>query len=163
MNEMRCKCPKIATNRWLSLENVLNWFAMHCVCIIDYLEKKEPSCKPSIVGWLSLLAIIRVTDELNILFQAIQRHPCASAGHPLSCNVLSLFASVSSPRAHLHHNVLNPRIQPVDVGAVSLLYQMPTWSSFSSVLFPSGHWSWRNFPLSILKGSALHFAHFWLA
>lgn len=72
VNEMRSKCPKVATTRWLSLGKVLPWFSKHRVRITSYLEEKNPPCKPSIVWWLSLLAARRVTDELNHLFKSLQ-------------------------------------------------------------------------------------------
>lgn len=45
--------------------------AKHRVRIIDYLEEKNLSCKPSIVCWLSFLAMRCVIRKLNILFKAL--------------------------------------------------------------------------------------------
>ena len=69
---MQTKCPKVATTRWLSLGRVLLWFARHCVRILQYIEERNPPCKPSVSWWISLLALRRVTDEVNILFKSLQ-------------------------------------------------------------------------------------------
>ena len=72
VNEMRTKCPKVATTRWLSLGKVLPWFARHRARIIEYLQEKNPPCMPSVAWWISLLSARRVTDEVNILFKSLQ-------------------------------------------------------------------------------------------
>ena len=72
VNEMRSKCPKVTTTRWLSLGNVLPWLAKHRTRIIAYLDDKNPPCKPSVVWWLAMLASRRITDDLNILFKSLQ-------------------------------------------------------------------------------------------
>ena len=72
VNEMRTKCPKVASTRWLSLGKVLPWFARHRVRILQYIEEKNPPCKPSVSWWISLLALRRVTDEVSILFKSLQ-------------------------------------------------------------------------------------------
>ena len=69
---MQTKCPKVATTRWLSLGRVLPWFARLCVRILQYIEERNPPCKPSVSWWISLLALRRVTDEVNILFKSLQ-------------------------------------------------------------------------------------------
>lgn len=40
VNEMRSKCSKVGTTRWILLRNVLPWFAKHRVHIIEYLAEK---------------------------------------------------------------------------------------------------------------------------
>jgi hypothetical protein len=72
VHEMRTKCPKVASTRWLSLGKVLPWFARHRVRILQYLEEKSPSCTPSVSWWISLPALRRVLDEVNILFKSLQ-------------------------------------------------------------------------------------------
>ena len=50
INEMRCKCPKISSIRWLSSGLLVHWFEKHRNRIIEYLNEKSPPFRPSLFG-----------------------------------------------------------------------------------------------------------------
>lgn len=71
INEMRSKCLAVACTGWLSLGRVLKWLVSNRVVLIEYLDAKGLSCKPSVSWWLSLFSMTPVMNQLDILFKAI--------------------------------------------------------------------------------------------
>ena len=46
IQETKANCPKVADTQWLSLGRVCKWFYKQKNVIQDYLNKKDPACKP---------------------------------------------------------------------------------------------------------------------
>ena len=44
--EMKTKAKTVADTRWESMSKVSNWFKVHQVQLLQYLEEKNPICKP---------------------------------------------------------------------------------------------------------------------
>lgn len=72
VNEMRSKCPTVATTRWLFLVRVLNWIENHRDRITSYLHEKTSARQPPKVWWITLLALSAIFTEVDILFKTIQ-------------------------------------------------------------------------------------------
>lgn len=78
--------------RWLSPGAVLPWFAKHCVCFTACLEQESPTCKHSIVWWLSLLDVHWDTDDLKILFKSF--HGSTTLAHQQTALFLHFIQSL---------------------------------------------------------------------
>ena len=63
VQRMKAKCPKVANTCWLSLGKVCKWFCKHRVQILEYLDEKNPSCKPVIIGGYMLLLVKRLSKK----------------------------------------------------------------------------------------------------
>ena len=44
--KMKTKAKTVADTRWESMSKVSNWFKVHQVQLLQYLEEKNPICKP---------------------------------------------------------------------------------------------------------------------
>ena len=47
-SEMKTTCPKFVNTRWLSMKCNTQWLVTHRVKIVEYLDAKDPACKPSL-------------------------------------------------------------------------------------------------------------------
>ena len=72
VQRMKAKCPKVADTRWLSLGKVCKWFCKHRVQILEYLDEKNPSCKPENHWWIYVAACETIIKEVNVAFAAGQ-------------------------------------------------------------------------------------------
>ena len=72
IQRMKTKCPKVADTRWLSLGKVCKWFCKHKSDIKEYLDEKNPVCKPPSQWWLYVAACETVIKEVNVAFVAGQ-------------------------------------------------------------------------------------------
>ena len=72
IQRMKTKCPKVADTRWLSLGKVCKWFCKHKVDIEEYLNEKNPVCKPSMHWWIYVAACETIIREVNVAFVAGQ-------------------------------------------------------------------------------------------
>ena len=55
IGEVGIKCPTVATIRWLSLGRVLKCLVRNRAKVMNYLDLKNPSCRPSISWWIVAL------------------------------------------------------------------------------------------------------------
>lgn len=62
--EMKYTYPKFIDTRWLSMEKSTKFLEMHRPDICEYLEAKNPACKPTTIWWIHLIALDLVATEL---------------------------------------------------------------------------------------------------
>ena len=72
VQRMKMKCPKVADTRWLSLGKVCKWFCKHKSDISEYLNEKNPTCKPATQWWLYVAACETIIKKVNVTFVANQ-------------------------------------------------------------------------------------------
>ena len=72
IGEVGGKCPTVATTHRLSLGRVLKWLVRHCAEVMNYLDLKNPSCRPSMSWWIVALSMQGVTAEVDVLFKSLQ-------------------------------------------------------------------------------------------
>ena len=72
IGEVGGKCPTVATTRWLSLGRVIKWMVRHRAEVMNYLDLKNPSCRPSVSWWITALSMQGVTAELDMIFKSLQ-------------------------------------------------------------------------------------------
>ena len=72
IGEVGGKCPTVATTRWLSLGSFLKWLVWHRSEVMNYLDLKNPSCRPSVSWWIAALSMQGVTAEVDVLFKSLQ-------------------------------------------------------------------------------------------
>ena len=56
----------------MSLGTVCNWFCDNKLEICEYLNEKEPTCKPKSHWWLYLAVCAMIVKEVNVAFVASQ-------------------------------------------------------------------------------------------
>ena len=72
ISEVGIKCPTVATIRWLSLGRVLKWLVWHCAKVMNYIDKKNPSCRPSMSWLIAAMLMHGVTAKVDMLFNSLQ-------------------------------------------------------------------------------------------
>ena len=48
------------------------WLVRHCAEVMNYLDLKNPSCRPSMSWWIAALSMQGVTAEVYVLFNSLQ-------------------------------------------------------------------------------------------
>lgn len=54
IHEMKATCPRFAGARWLSIGKALKWLVRSRARVMEYLEEKNPPCKPRLMWWVVL-------------------------------------------------------------------------------------------------------------
>ena len=71
IGEVGGKCPTVATTRLLSFGRVLKWLVQHRSEVMNYLNLKNPSYRPSVSWWIAALSMQVVTAEVDVLFKSL--------------------------------------------------------------------------------------------
>ena len=58
IREMRTKCPRFIDTRWLSMGRLLTWLIANCLSVQEYLDLKNPDCKPQKDWWVMVFCCI---------------------------------------------------------------------------------------------------------
>jgi hypothetical protein len=72
VQNMKTKCPKVADTRWLSLGKVCKWLCSNKTVINEYLDEKQPTCKPPMHWWAYVAIVKMIIEEVDITFVASQ-------------------------------------------------------------------------------------------
>ena len=72
-NDMGTKCRTLAESRWESILKVSSWFKTHRVAIREYLETKNPSCKPPHEWWVVLMFVEDVTAATTATIKQLRK------------------------------------------------------------------------------------------
>ena len=70
--EMKTKAKTVADTRWESMSKVSNWFKVHRVQLLQYLEEKNPICKPPMKWWLIILFIADISAYATATFHSLE-------------------------------------------------------------------------------------------
>lgn len=71
-SEMKTMCPKFVSTRWLSMKRVTQWLVTHRAKIVEYLDAKDPACKPSLSWWITLVCLDAVAGILAGTYSRLQ-------------------------------------------------------------------------------------------
>ena len=55
---MNTKAKTVADTRWESMSKVSNWFKLHWVWLLQYLEEKNINCKPPMKWWFESFVLL---------------------------------------------------------------------------------------------------------
>lgn len=96
ISDMRSKAPKIADTRWESMSSVSEWFRLHRIAVLEYLNAKTPSCSPSSQWWILISAIESFSRRCSITFRQLQGHKVtiSQQRQHLACLVSDLLSDV---------------------------------------------------------------------
>lgn len=72
ISDMKSKCPKVASTRWLSMFKVADWLCRHGFEVRTYVEDRGMEGKPNLVWWIFLHALREVAREANAVFVSLQ-------------------------------------------------------------------------------------------
>ena len=70
--EMKTKAKTIAGTQWEAMSRVSNWFKVHQVQLLLYLEEKNPNCKPPVKWWLIILFIADIAASAPATFPCLE-------------------------------------------------------------------------------------------
>ena len=70
--EMKTKAKTVADTQWESMSKVSNWFKVHQVQLLQYLEEKNPICKPPMKWWLIILFIADISANATATFHSFE-------------------------------------------------------------------------------------------
>ena len=73
INEMGTKCRTLAETRWESMSKVTSWFKTNRIAILEYLNDKDPPCKPPAQWWVVLMFVEDVSSAASTTFKQLQR------------------------------------------------------------------------------------------
>ena len=69
---MKTKAKTVADTRWESMSRVSNWFKVHQVQLLQYLEEENPICKPPMKWWLIIAFITDISAYAKATFCSLE-------------------------------------------------------------------------------------------
>lgn len=74
ISEMKTQAKKLQDTRWESMYRTSSWFKVHRIAVCEYVQQKRPSCAPSMVWWIVIIAIEKISGVASIAAKALQGH-----------------------------------------------------------------------------------------
>lgn len=69
---MKTTCPKFMDTRWASMSKLTKFLEENRVEISEYLDEKNPACKPDVVWWVVLIGLDSVASVLSKVVKRLQ-------------------------------------------------------------------------------------------
>jgi hypothetical protein len=70
--DMKARCPRVVTTRWLSRGKASAWLVRNVIEVHAHINEHQAACSPSPAWWVTLHAVNRVMEDVTPVFVALQ-------------------------------------------------------------------------------------------
>ena len=104
---MQSTCPKVATERWVSMQSSSRWFTTNIICVNEHLDNKKPHCTPPKRWWIFLFAVHAFADEARrVLFGLQGLTTLLSEKRSRPAGLVNTYCQISSMSGPLTANII---------------------------------------------------------
>ena len=69
---MKLQANKLQDTLWESMHQTRLWFKAHRIAVLEHVQRKNPSCDPSMLWWIVLMAVEDISSVESIAAKNLQ-------------------------------------------------------------------------------------------